>query len=244
MAQSSRPTSSNALNELVHQVAHEFIGGQAVIFNGTWVTSQADSLVHSAGTWMVSIVIDADNFYVSQEGQLGPFTADAKNDVPFTPGVQYYLSQTAGHLTTVKPTTIGQVLLPCFIADSTTTGYFYGGSGNLIAPSSGIQWQTVNVNVANTGTNKGYFTSSGGTVNLTLPPDGSVAVGDVIRVSNLAGNFSILTNASQTINFGNVVTTTSITSSAVGDSIELVCYAASPHALYSVLSLIGNLTPV
>ena len=243
MAQSSRPTSSNALTQLVHQVAHNFIGGQAVIFNGTWVTSQGDSLVHSAGTWMVSIIVDADNFYVTQEGYVGPFTADARNDVPFTPGVQYYLSQTAGHLTTVAPVT-GQVNLPCFVADSTTTGYFYGGSGILLQPSGGLAWSTVNTNVANTGTNKGYFTSSGGTITLTFDIDANYTVGDILRFSNLAGNFQLLPQAGQTINFGNVISGTSITSSAVGDSIELVCYDTSVHALFQTLSVIGNLTPV
>jgi hypothetical protein len=245
MAYSARPTSSNALTELVSLTAHGFVVGQVIIYDGAWVLAEASSLAACAGSWMVSIVIDANDFYVTQTGYVGPFTAAAGNDVPYTPGVQYYLSPTsAGHLTTVMPAAAGQVVLPCFVADSTDTGYFYGGSGTLVESGQLFSWSTVNTNVANTGVNKGYFTSSGGTITLTLPPDGSVAVGDEIRVSNLAGNFEILLHASQTINFGDVVAATSITSSAVGDSIELVCYQSTPHVLYNALSIIGNLTPI
>lgn len=106
-----------------------------------------------------------------------------------------------------------------------------------------LPWSTVNTNVANTGVNKGYFTSSGGTINLTLPPSNLINVGDVLRISNLAGQFLLLVNTSQTINFGNVVAVTSIGSTAVGDSIEIVCYANAGIAFFQTLSVLGNLNP-
>lgn len=237
---------TNKLQQAVNQTAHGFTAGMIVI-NATlagppnWIKSQADSITNSFSSMMVSSIVDANNFVVTQVGRVVGLT----NQV-FIAGTYYYLSPTSsGNLTTTRPTAVGQVILGCFVADGVDSGYFFGGTGEVIQSGILFDWTTVNVNVANTGVNKGYFTSSGGTLNLTLPPSASIVVGDVLRVSNLAGQFSVLLNAGQTINYGNTIVATSLTSTAVGDSIELVCYSnTAGNAHLQTLSVIGNLNPV
>lgn len=100
-------------------------------------------------------------------------------------------------------------------------------------------WHIANVNTV-TVVNNGYFSSSGGTINLTLPAN--FAVGDVIRISNIAGQFSALLAPATTVNFGNTVVNTSITSTNVGDTIELIGCVA--NTTWQLVSTIGNLTLV
>ena len=242
MAYSARPTSTNELTQLVNLNTHGFFVGQCVIFNGAWTLAKADTMAHSEGTWIVSIVPDVNSFYVTQTGwvnNLNPIYFDAGS---ITAGVQYYLSAlNSGKFSTVIPASAGNSVLPCLVCDTTTTGYFYGGSGTQVESGPLFNWTVSTVNT-NMGPNQGYFTTSGGTLNMTLPPTGGIGIGDIVRVSNLAGNFSVLTNAGQTINFGDELVMTSITSVDVGDTLELVCYQAVPNALYQVLSSMGNLT--
>jgi hypothetical protein len=89
------------------------------------------------------------------------------------------------------------------------------------------------------GSNQGWFTSSGTTLNMGLPS--VAAIGDVVKLSNLAGNFSLVPHASSTINFGDDVISNFITSTHVGDYIEVVCYQSSPHPLWQTTFSIGNL---
>lgn len=230
---SARPTSTNELTQLVNQ-AHTFTVGKAVIFNGAWVLSQADSLVNCAGTWIVSIVIDANSFYVTQTGYVNNLPAQTAN-------VQLYLSPSvAGSFTTVRPTAVGEVILPCLVCDTTTTGYFYGGSGDLIVPSSGFTWTIEGAGPVNMVVNNGYMTASGGTITLNLPA--VAAIGDIVKITNLSGNFSVTCGIGQTLQIGNNLAATSVTSSDVGDSLEIVCFNANTD--YQILNSMGNLTIV
>ena len=90
----------------------------------------------------------------------------------------------------------------------------------------------------------GYMTSSVGTITLVLPAISNL--GDLIRITNLGGNFSLTQSVGQSINFGNDTTTVgvggSISSLNIGDSLELVCYFANTG--FQVLSSMGNLTIV
>src|SRR4029079_207334 len=99
-------------------------------FDGAdFVLAQADSEANAAVVGMVSAVADANHFWVSQIG----FLSNLDNG-PYTPGDVYYLSpNTPGVLTNVKPTTVGQVELPCFIANGTDTGFWFASVGDLIS---------------------------------------------------------------------------------------------------------------
>ena len=72
------------------------------------------------------------------------------------------------------------------------------------------------------------------------------AVGDVIEITNLGGNFQITQSIGQSINFGDDTTTVgvggSITSMRIGDTIEVVCYFANTG--FQVIGSVGNFTIV
>lgn len=89
----------------------------------------------------------------------------------------------------------------------------------------------------------GYITNNAGLVTLTLPS--TCAVGDYFRVAGLgAGGWAVAQNASQTIHFGNMDTTTGVGGSLAStnryDCLEFLCVATNNEFL--VLSSVGNIT--
>jgi hypothetical protein len=92
--------------------------------------------------------------------------------------------------------------------------------------------------------NTGYY-SDDPALDITFNLPATAARDSVIRITNRqAGfNFSIAQGSGQSIQFGNQVTTTgaggSITSTAIGDSIEMICVVA--NTTWQVLSTMGNL---
>lgn len=235
----ARALSTNRLQFVITQTSHGFIVGNIVINDAqagppNYILAQANSLNDCQGCMMVSFIIDANNFVATQIGYVSVITSQT-----FTAGVQYFLNPSASpQLISTAPSTVGNVLLPCFTADTTTSGFFFGGYGTLIQSGSVFSWQTAGIDT-NMGSNQGWFTSSGGTLNMTLPS--TAAIGDVVKLSNLAGNFSLKPNTSSTINFGDDLVSNFITSGHVGDYIEVVCYVATPHPLWQTTFSIGNL---
>lgn len=130
MANSAVLLSTDELQKLVLQTAHGFGVGDVLRFDGAdYVLAQADSEDNAAVVGMVSAIADANHFWISQIGYL----SNLENG-PYVAGDVYYLSPiTPGTLTNVKPTTIGQVEVPCFIPDSTNTGFWFANVGDLIA---------------------------------------------------------------------------------------------------------------
>lgn len=144
-------------------------------------------------------------------------------------------------------------------AGTTATGAFQNvsglGSAGQVLTSQGAaslpQWDSLTPAFAwneETGTsanmvvNNGYIPNNAGLVTLTLPA--TAAIGDVVRVSGKgSGGWQIAQNASQTIYFGSMPTTTgvggSLSSTNDRDSIELVCVTANND--WNVLSSIGNI---
>lgn len=239
MAYSARRISVNALEKLITQNNHGFIVGQVVTFNGTqYVLAKADSIFDSQGIVMVSSIVDANDFYVVQDGYV------IQLPLARPPGVQYYLDPVvAGGLTAIRPSGVGQIVLPCFVSTASFEGYFQSNAGQMVESGPIFNWTIVTVN-SNLSVNQGYMSSSGGTITLLLPAVSNL--GDSIRITNLGGNFQITQGVGQSINFGDDTTTVggggSITSINVGDSIELVCYMANVG--FQVLSSMGNLTIV
>ena len=240
MAYSARPLSTDELTKLVFQVAHGFTVGQVVTFNGAnYVLSLADTLADCQAPLIISILIDANNFYVTQAGYVTGLPA------VYVAGTQYYISPTvSGTLTSTEPFNVGEVIVPCFVADTTTSGYFYTNSGATVQSSGLFSWQIVSVNTSMV-VNTGYIYAAAGANNLKLPTVASV--GDIIRITNLgAGNFTITQSAGQSLIFGNDVTTIGAGGSTIsqnpGDSIEFICTNANIN--FTVLSSMGNFTLV
>lgn len=88
----------------------------------------------------------------------------------------------------------------------------------------------------------GYIANGAGTITYTLPT--TAAVGEVIELLNIGAGFPTITyTTGQSIRIGNQVTTItsgSLTSTATGDSLRLICTVA--NTTFQVVSSIGNWT--
>lgn len=157
--------------------------------------------------------------------------------------------------------TVGQVLLdgqlligatsPPHIRTSTLTAgtgiSVSNGTGTITisATGSGLTWNLLSSNNP-TVANNGYFlVSPGGVISLSLPA--SSALGDVVEiVVRGATGFVLNQAAGQKVYIGANSTTTgvtgTITSTAQGDSLRLVCSVANLE--WSVVSSIGSFTIV
>lgn len=93
--------------------------------------------------------------------------------------------------------------------------------------------------------NTGYYSNDPAS-NITFNLPATAARDSVIRITNRQAsfNFAIAQGAGQSIQFGDQSTTVgaggSITSTAIGDSIEMICVVAD--TTWQVLSSMGNLT--
>ena len=116
------------------------------------------------------------------------------------------------------------------------------GSITINAVGSGLTW-TVETISGTLAVNHGYGVN-GVAVSLALPA--AAAVGDMIEVTGMTGDWTITQGLGQTIHFGASTTTTggggSLASSNAGDSVKLVCLIANTD--FYVVSSIGNITIV
>jgi hypothetical protein len=94
--------------------------------------------------------------------------------------------------------------------------------------------------------NNGYICNKGSALLLTLPATASI--GDRIRVTgiNTALGWKVVQNANQQIFFGTQSTTVGaagfLQSTAIRDSIEIVCVVAGSSTNWNVISSVGNIT--
>lgn len=120
-----------------------------------------------------------------------------------------------------------------------------GGTVTINSVGSGLTWSVITANQT-AAVNNGYFCNKSGTLALALPT--TAAVGDVVSVVNVnTATGTQFTQASgQQIVFGTSSTTLgatgTLTSSATGDALTLVCRTA--NTIFYVTSAIGNWTPV
>jgi len=239
---SARPTSTDSLTKLVNQTTHGFAVGDVIRFDqamNKFVIALADSLINCTGSWIVSIFLDVDNFYITQTGWVNNLTG------PFTIGIQYYLDP-AGGLTQVRPSAVGEVILACFVPDTTTSGYFYGGSGELITSGSFSTLNVVDTNQTMMA-NNAYATNDAGSVTLAIPP--AFSVGDEFVIfAHTAGGFQITMGVTVKVyDVGLGVSTTAggtITSTVQGNTITFVCIIDSTdlNPAFRVLNSKGALT--
>lgn len=122
------------------------------------------------------------------------------------------------------------------------------GAGDTLTISltaSSFSWSVITVNQT-AASNHGYICNKAGTLALLLPA--ASAVGDIIRVTgiNTATGWQLTQGAGQQIFLGATQTTLgaggSLTSSAIRDSIEIVCVVA--NLTWNVISVLGNITVV
>ena len=186
MAWSATLFNTNALYQGVNQLAHGFIVGDIVRYDGVaFVLAQADNEPNAEIVGMVSNVQDANSFYLTQVGYIFNIASAPVNPGgAYIPGSLYYLSETnPGALTATKPTTVGQVELPCFIAYTATTGFFFANVGTLIDSGSVFQWNAINSDQTLL-VNNGYIVEAAAPLSLDLPS--TAAIGDTIKVASTA----------------------------------------------------------
>jgi hypothetical protein len=126
MANSARLLATNSLSNPVLQVGHGLVKGKVVRLSaGSFIAAQADTEAHAQVVGMVSGVADVDHIFVMQEGFISGLSGLVANTL-------YYLSpSSSGDLTSSIPTGGTQAVLPCFIAYTTTSGYFFGSVGHV-----------------------------------------------------------------------------------------------------------------
>lgn len=121
------------------------------------------------------------------------------------------------------------------------------GSITVSAWGGGVSWtvETVNLNFT---VNKGIIANKAGLLTVTLPA--TAAIGDILEITgiNTAVGWRIAQNANQRIHLGSTSSTIGvggyIESTAIRDSVKLVCVVAGASTEYNALSSFGNITVV
>ena len=122
------------------------------------------------------------------------------------------------------------------------------GAGSITIASTasgGMAWSEATGTTQAMASDTGYTVNNGAQIDFTLPATASV--GDIFAIAgNSANGWTLTQNASQTVHFLSVDTTTgvggSITSTTRYDCIEMVCVTANTD--FVVRSVMGNLTIV
>lgn len=109
-----------------------------------------------------------------------------------------------------------------------------------------LEWNVITADLNPVVKNHGYICNKVGLLTLTLPT--TAAVGEIFRVTgiNTALGWTVAQNAGQQIHIDNLSTTAgvggSISSSAVRDSVELVCVVADTE--WNATSFVGTITVI
>ena len=121
-------SSGSGVSKEIHQDTHGFVVGNLVYLNSTVYTKAiADAIATAEVVGIVSAVAaGTDDFTLSGGGYVSGLSG-------LTAGAVYFLSDTtAGAMTATEPTTEGHISKPIFIADTTTSGYFFNMRGAVI----------------------------------------------------------------------------------------------------------------
>ncbi len=119
------------------------------------------------------------------------------------------------------------------------------GSITLAVTGGGTAWTAVSGTSATLVANNGYISNNVGATTYTTPA--SPALGDeyvILSATANAGFIVVQAAATQTIRIGNQITSAagSLTGTAIGDALTLVCVVAGSAAVYQVVSSVGNFT--
>lgn len=214
-----------------------------------FVRACADTEAHAAVIGMISSIPSVNNYYVTQEGFVSGLTTVPVEGGNYIPDTVYYLSTDPlhpGELTAIKPTGVGTVELPCFIAYTATSGFFFGNVGTLIESGSLFQWETVINNTAMT-VNKGYFIDGAIALTMTLPV--TSAVGDILEIKTLSDQGCIVQcGAGSTITLVDAITsaggtvTLLTTNGVLQGALRMVCSVSTTPgpSHWEILSGNGN----
>lgn len=123
--------SGSSLTRAINQVGHGFAVGDWIRLNTTtYVDAQADSAVNAEVVGVVSAVAGVDDFTFTYSGLVTGLSG-------LTAGAGYFLSAaTPAAITATAPVTVGNIVKPVLIADTTTSGYVFNMRGNEVLAST------------------------------------------------------------------------------------------------------------
>jgi len=151
-------------------------------------------------------------------------------------GAIQWLAMTDGQL--IIGSTAGQPAAGTLTAGTGISITNAGNSITIAVTGGGDTWSTVTGTSQAAVVNSGYFTNNAGLVTVTLPA--TAAVGSIVEVAGQgAGGWKLAANSGQTIQYGNLATTTagSFASTNQFDTIRVVCQVA--NTTWQVLSSIS-----
>jgi hypothetical protein len=140
---SSKNTVDNTtpIKTLVTQTAHGFTSsnlGAAVYLNasGVYVLAKADAANTAEVVGLIESLVDVNRFFLLEVGDVTA-SSIVNGGSAFVVGTVYYVSAaTAGQLTAVEPTVIGQVSKPVAIAKSTSVLTFINMRGQIVGSAN------------------------------------------------------------------------------------------------------------
>jgi hypothetical protein len=121
--------SGEAVEKLITQASHGFSTGEAIGWcSGTYSKAIADGTYDGEILGLVSSVVNTNQFVLTQSGYITGQTGLVTNST-------YFVSPTvAGNIQITAPTTVGELVRPILVADSTTTGWVLPYPGYEITP--------------------------------------------------------------------------------------------------------------
>lgn len=126
---------------------------------------------------------------------------------------------------------------------SVSNGNGTAGNPTINATGGGLTWSAITGASQAMSVNNGYFANRAGLITFTLPT--TSAVGDMVAVNNIntAAGWTITYTTNQQIFIGNTsatLTSGSLASTALGDTVILVC--SSANLTWRTVSIVGNIT--
>lgn len=207
----------------------------------TWLPMSAGDLQFLTGNDHVMVPPTAGNINVVGDGVTITTTGNAGTSTLTISALG------TGLISSLTGNNVGNPVFPTagninIIGTGTITVTGNPGTSTLtISSSSGDSWSVITADQTAV-VNNGYFCNKAGTLALALPA--TSIVGNIIEVSNenTALGIQITQAAGQQILIGSSNTTLgatgTLTSSAVGDTLKLVCYTA--NTVWRVVSMVGN----
>lgn len=186
----ARALSTNRLQFQATEAGNTFIVGDILAWDGTnYYLADASAPANAEIVGMISLTLPGDDFILTQVGYITGLTG------PLIAGTLYYLSPApnSGDLTGIKPTAVGQVVLPCFIAHTTTAGWFFANPGDLIEPDGPSNFTVTTAASVNMAVNNGYATNFAGPGPTTFVLPAAYAIGDSFEIIDHSGFGFVIT---------------------------------------------------
>jgi hypothetical protein len=179
-------TTPESTIKAITQTAHGFTVGQWVYISGasTYALADADATSTLDSVGVVTTVTDANTFSITTEGYAIGLSG-------LTAGTRYYISGTAGAITSTAPTNAKAV----FIADTATSGYVqqYGASATgTITPLANFSLSAIST-ASITGTIRNLTTPLAANASVVLPTTTRLGLTSAVLTLNTP---AIVTNSS------------------------------------------------